>query len=122
MLTRKRTGFFDSAASAAFSLAVSGPISSSTMNTPSSPTETATLPPAKPFSPSIIDTPPATGVVFSVTLAGSPPICAPAGAAASSAAAVTPEIARRLARFVIAWEFAQKYRCVNRSRPLANAV
>ena len=44
------------------------------MNTPSLPTETATLPPAKPLAPSITEMPPATGVVLSVTLVGSP-IC-----------------------------------------------
>ena len=69
VLTTKRTGFFDSAASAAFSLGVIGSISSSMMNRPSSPTDTATLPPAKPLAPSIIEMPPATGVVLSVTFA-----------------------------------------------------
>ena len=57
VLMTKRTGFLDSAATAVFSLAVMGAISSSTTNTPSSPTETATFPPANPFTPSIIERP-----------------------------------------------------------------
>ena len=85
VLMTKRTGFFDSAPSAAFSLAVIGSSSSSMMNRPSSPTEAATLPPAKPLVPSIIEMPPVTGVVLSVTLVGSP-ICARAVEARAAAA------------------------------------
>src|SRR6185312_10561614 len=85
VLTTNRTGFLEIVASAAFSLALSGASSSSIRNTPSFPTVTATLPPANPLAPSIIETPFATGVTLTFTLLGSP-ICARADKGSRAAA------------------------------------
>ena len=68
----KRTGFFESASRAVRSLGAIGCSASSMTRTPSSPTETATLPPENPSAPSITEMPAVTGVVLSVTFVGSP--------------------------------------------------